>query len=338
MGHQTLRPYIDKITQGSVLSKKDAVTAFGMMMQGKVSDPDMQQFLVLLADRGEAISEITGAAKVLRDNLRPISAPPGTIDCCGTGGDGLHTYNISTAVALIVAACGVPVAKHGNRAASSKSGAADVLEALGVNLDAPKEKLEHALATIGFCFLMAPNHHPAMKHVSAVRKALGRRTIFNLLGPLANPAGVKRQLLGVSYKQLLRPMADVLKNLGAEKAWIVHGADGMDEISLSGPTHVVRLENGQITEITLTPEDFGFDPAPIEVIKGGDAQTNAGALRDLLSGARGPYHDIVVMNAAGALVMAEKAPTLQDAVQIATHNLNNGNVMRLLDDYIQAVS
>lgn len=224
----------------------------------------------------------------MREKATPVRAPHDAVDCCGTGGDGTATYNISTAVALVCAAAGVPVAKHGNRAASSRSGAADVLERLGVNLDAPKERLEAALHEMNFAFLMAPHHHSAMKHVAPVRKKLGRRTIFNLLGPLSNPAGTKRQLIGVYDEKWLVPMAEALRNLGTEKAWLVHGSDGMDEITVTGGTRIALLENGNITEKTLMPEDFGLTTSPAETLRGGDPADNAAALSALLAGEKAP--------------------------------------------------
>ncbi len=324
---------IDLMTQGAVLSETQASAAFEDMMQGRASDADITRFLTLLHERGETTIEITAAAKSLRRHVIPIMSPPGTIDCCGTGGDGLHSLNISTAVALVVASCGIPVAKHGNRAATSKSGAADVLEALGVNLTLPPKKLEMALRTLNFCFLMAPNHHPAMKHVSAARKSLGHRSIFNLLGPLANPAGARRQLLGVYDKKWLRPMAEVLHQLGTDKAWVVHAANGMDEISLSGETFVAKLDHGKITETIISPYDFNLPQSPPESIKGGDAQENAAALMELLNGTQSAYRDIVLANAAAALVIADNAPDLFTGVKRATIALDNGQTLKLLEQY-----
>lgn len=333
----SLQHYIDIVTQGTVLSEQQAEDAFDILMRGDACDPDMALFLTRLADRGEHIDEIYAATKVLRQKLQPISAPPATLDCCGTGGDGLHTLNISTAVALVVAACGVPVAKHGNRAASSQSGAADVLETLGVPLDVPRPALERALKQTGFCFLMAPAHHPAMKHVAAVRRTLGRRTIFNLLGPLANPAGATRQLIGVYDPRWLRPVAEVLNRLGTQKAWIVHGADGMDEISLSGKTAAIILEDGHIREETLTPADFGLPLAPAHSLRGGDAACNAAALRALLNGDTGPYRDIVLANAAAALCVADRVPDLETGVEMAANAIDKSNAINVLQNYIQVV-
>ncbi|MEM8833423.1 MAG: anthranilate phosphoribosyltransferase [Pseudomonadota bacterium] len=329
-----LQNHINKIQQDTVLTEEEASEAIRIMMQGDANEAQMEEFLGALADRGEAVSEITGAAKVMREMAAAISAPALATDCCGTGGDGQSTYNISTAVALVSAACGIPIAKHGNRAASSKSGAADVLEALGVNLDLSHDKLEQALQEIGFCFLMAPAHHNAMKYVVPVRKKMGRRTIFNLLGPLANPAGTQYQLIGVFDKHWLRPMAEVLNNLGTKAAWIVHGQDGLDEITTTTATDIVKLHNGTITEEAITPEDFGLPVANPEDIKGGDAETNAQALLDILNGQQNAYRDIVIANAAAVLMLHEKANSLKEAAKIAADSLDTGKAQEILTRYI----
>ena len=327
--------YIKALEQGAVLTKEQASNAFEEMVQGRISDAQMGQFLTLLADRGEHVEEMTAAANVLRGHMNPISAPDGAIDCCGTGGDGLHTLNISTAVALTVAACGVPVAKHGNRAASSKSGAADVLEVLGADLSLPAAALEQSLRDTGFCFLMAPNHHPAMKHVAGVRKSLGRRTIFNLLGPLLNPARVTRQLVGVPDRKWLIPMAEALKELGSERAWIINAANGMDEISLDGETYVAKLDNGVIKEKVLTPDHFDLPHTTIDQIKGGDAHENAQALMDILNGSVTAYRYMVLANASAALFVAGKTANLRDGVAMAAAAIDNGRALKVLSDYIK---
>ncbi len=330
----SLHSYIDLIKQGSELSEDQAFEAISAMMSGAIDEPEMEDFLRALSARGETAAEIAGAARALRDKASMITAPDNAVDCCGTGGDGAHTYNISTAVAFVAAACGVPMAKHGNRAASSKSGAADVLEALGVNLDLPPEKLEQALKEIGFCFLMAPKHHEAVRHVVPVRKKIGAPTIFNLLGPLANPAGTQCQLIGVFNKKWLVPMAETLKRLGTQRAWIVHGADGLDEITNTDETHIAVLDNGQIETKTLTPDDFGLPYSKSEDLKGGDAAYNASALKDLLDGLKSPYRDIVLMNAAAVLIIAGKTNDLKDAVQIAAQAIDSGQAKSVLDQYI----
>ncbi len=325
---------INKILQGSVLSEEEMQFVMSDIMQGGVDEAHIASLLTMLAERGEAVSEITGAARVMRKMASAINAPDEALDCCGTGGDGVGTYNISTAVALVSAACGVPVAKHGNRAASSKSGAADVLEALGVNLDLSPAQLETALQQFNFCFLMAPHHHKAMKHVMPVRKALGFRTIFNLLGPLANPAGTKFQLIGVFDKKWLRPMAEVLNNLGTTRAWIVHGHDGLDEITTTDKTDIAILDNGQITEQTISPKDFGLEIASIDDLKGGDAQTNADAMMGLLKGEPSAYRDIVLANTSAVLNINGKVSNMMDGVTMAAKAIDNGEALKVLEGYI----
>ena len=317
------------------LSEETMIDAMTTIMTGQSNDADIETFLRGLASRGETADEITGAARVMREKASSIKAPQGAIDCCGTGGDASGTYNISTAVAIVSAACGVPVAKHGNRAASSKSGAADVLEALGANLDISRDTLEDALQTLNFCFLMAPNHHQAIKHVMPARKAIGNRTIFNLLGPLANPAGTKHQLIGVFDKKWITPMAETLRNLGSQSAIIVHGHDGLDEISISAPTDIAILKNGHIETKTITPEDFSLPIHPLEDLKGGDANENASALQSVLDGAKNAYRDIVLSNTAAVLLIAGKASNLKDGVQIASDAIDSGKANQLLKDYVE---
>lgn len=290
-------------------------------------------FLTDLAARGETAAEITAAARVMRSLMQPVKAPEGVIDVCGTGGDGLHTLNISTAVALVVAACGVPVAKHGNRAVSSKSGAADVLEQLGVNLDAGTQKLEQALAQVHFAFLMAPRHHPAMKNIAPVRKSLGRRTVFNLLGPLCNPAQVKCQLLGVSIPEKVPVMAQVLRDLGHTRALVVCGVDGMDEIGLNGPAIAAELKDGEIVQGIINPADFGLGEIDLGAIKGGDAAFNAAAMLALLQGTRGAYHDVVCANAAAALYTAGACDGFEAGCIRARQVLSNGEAFAVLENY-----
>ncbi|MCB9983050.1 MAG: anthranilate phosphoribosyltransferase [Rhodospirillales bacterium] len=317
------------------LSEDRMIEAMNQIMNGAVSDEDLAAFLVNMADRGETVEELTGAARVMREKATHIKAPYGAVDCCGTGGDASGTYNISSAVALVAASCGVTVAKHGNRAASSKSGAADVLEVLGVNLNISQDRLEEALQTIHFGFLMAPNHHKTMKHVMPVRKALGRRTIFNLLGPLANPAGTRRQLLGVFDKKWVRPMAETLKALGTKSAWVVHGEDGLDEITTTAPTFVAKLDSeGIITETTLTPEDFGLERVESEKLLGGSAEDNAKALRAVLEGQKCAYRNIVLANTAAVLIIAGKATALDKAMQKAANAIDTGLALQTLKDYI----
>ncbi len=320
---------------GGTLSEEDMILVMRQILNGRVSEDRIFDFLNAFGGRDETIEEITGAVRVMREQLDPITAPYGTMDCCGTGGDMSGTYNISTAVALVLAGCEVPVAKHGNRAASSKSGAADILEALGVNLKLSKGAIETALKQFHFAFLMAPYHHTGLKYVASVRKKIGRRTIFNLLGPLANPAGARRQLIGVYDKKLLVPFAQVLKNLGSKKAWIVHGTDGLDEITTTGPTHIAILDDeGHISERTLTPEDFGVPVTTPESLKGGNAEENASALRAILEGQKSAYRNIVCVNSAAGLVMHGKAQTLGEGMELAKNALDNGAARHVLKDYI----
>jgi anthranilate phosphoribosyltransferase len=308
------------------------------MLSGRMSQDDMLKFLNDLADRGETVDDIVGAARALRKHVTGLIAPADAIDCCGTGGSGRHTLNISTATALVVAANGVPVAKHGNRSHNNPSGAADVLEALDIPLDPSFDKLEEALDVVGFCFLMAPLHHRAMAHVAPVRKAIGRRTIFNLLGPLTNPASVRKQLVGVPDRKWLRPMSEALQKLGGEAAWVVH-SDSLDEVTLAGPTYVARFQNADpVEEVTLTPEDFGLPMHGYEDIRGADAAYNARALQALLEGKHDAYFDVVCANAAAALVMAGAARDVKDGVQKARDVIEDGRALDILNDYRRHVS
>jgi anthranilate phosphoribosyltransferase len=296
-----------------------------------VTPSQLGGFLIALRVRGETVEEITGAVTAMRSKMLPVVAPPNAIDIVGTGGDGSGSYNVSTLAALIVAACGVPVAKHGNRAASSKSGTADTLAALGVKIGVPPALVERCIHEAGIGFMLAPAHHAAMRHVGPTRAELGTRTIFNLLGPLANPAGVKRQLVGVFSAAWLLPMAEVLRNLGSERVWITHGADGLDEISTTGATKVVELKDGAIRAFEITPEEVGLTRVELAALKGGDAAYNAEALRAVLAGARNAYAEIAMLNAAGALVVAGKARELAEGVAMAGDALASGATKRVLD-------
>lgn len=315
------------------LSEQQMIEVMSEIMDGQWNDDKIEDFLLELSERGETVEEITGAARVMRQKALPIIAPENAVDCCGTGGDASGTYNISTAVAIVSAACGIPIAKHGNRSASSKSGAADVLEALGINLDVPQEKLEKAIEHFNFAFLMAPNHHSAMRHVAAVRKKIGKRTIFNILGPLANPAGTKYQLLGVFDKSLIEPMAIVLKNLGTKTAWVVHGDDGLDEITITADTYVSVLKDQKITNKTLSPQSFGLSKSRPSQIKGGLPEENAKALLDILHGEKNAYRDIVVANTAAVLNICDKANSLEKAVTIAESNIDNNLAYETFNKY-----
>jgi anthranilate phosphoribosyltransferase len=277
-----------------------------------------------LRTRGETVDEFAAAASVMRAKCHAVRAPAGAMDIVGTGGDGKGTLNISTATAFVVAGAGVPVAKHGNRNLSSKSGAADALTEMGLNVMVGPQVVERCLAEAGIGFMMAPMHHPAMRHVGPVRAELGTRTIFNILGPLTNPAGVKRQLTGAFAARLLRPMAETLRALGSEAAWLVHGSDGTDEITIAGPTAVVALEAGEIREFTVHPEDAGLPVHPFEAILGGTPAQNADAFRALLNGQTGAYRDAVLLNAAAALLVVGKAASLRDGVALARHSIDAG--------------
>lgn len=328
-------PIIEKLHKSEALSDAEMTQVMTDILQGRYSEDQIFQFLQAFGDRMPTVGELTAAARALRENVLPISAPFGAIDCCGTGGDQTGTYNISTAVALVAASCGVPIAKHGNRASSSKSGAADVLEALGVNLNITTDKLEEALKLFQFGFLMAPNHHKGMKHAVSARKKIGRRTLFNLLGPLANPAGTRKQLIGVFDKDWLVPMAETLRNLGSKSAWIVYGSDGLDEITLTGPTYICKLNEDQsITEHVLTPDDFGLPTIALSDIRGDSAEKNAAALRALLEGQKSAYRNIVLANAAAVLNLHGSAPDLKSGVAKAAQAIDDGLALQTLKDYI----
>jgi anthranilate phosphoribosyltransferase len=311
---------------GQPLSAADTKRLFDAIFTGRLSEDELIAYLSATADRKPTVDELVGAVTSMRQHMRGITVPARAIDLCGTGGDGLGTLNISTAVSFVVAACGVSVAKHGNRSASSRSGAADVLEALGVNIRLEPDSAASVLAEAGLVFLFAQTHHPAMKHVGNARKQIGRRTIFNLLGPLANPGRVKRQLVGVFSSDWLVPYAEALKALGSERAWIVHGLDGLDELSISGPSQIAILNQGAVTTGEVTPEEAGLKRWPLADIRGGDAAHNAAALRHLLEGnAPGAYHQIVQLNAAAALIVAGKAQSLREGAQMADEALRSGS-------------
>jgi anthranilate phosphoribosyltransferase len=328
---ESFKPLIAKVAAGSQLSRADAAAAFDAILSGEVTPSQLGGFLMALRVRGETVDEITGAVTAMRAKMLPVDAPPGAIDIVGTGGDGSGSYNVSTLAALIVAACGVPVAKHGNRAASSKSGTADTLAALGVKIGVPPAQVERCIREAGIGFMLAPTHHAAMRHVAPTRAELGTRTIFNLLGPLANPAGVKRQLVGVFSAAWLTPMAEVLRNLGSERVWITHGADGLDEMSTTGTTKIVELKDGAIRAFEIAPEDVGLTRVDLTALKGGDAAHNAEALKAVLAGARNAYAEIAMLNAAGALVVAGKARELAEGVAMAGDALASGAAKGVLD-------
>ncbi len=332
---ESFKPLIAKVAAGSQLSRADAADAFEAMLSGEVTPSQLGGFLMALRVRGETVEEITGAVSAMRSKMLRVTVPAEAIDIVGTGGDGSGSYNVSTLAALIVASCGVPVAKHGNRAASSKSGTADTLAALGVKIGVAPELVERCIREAGIGFMMAPTHHAAMRHVGPTRAELGTRTIFNLLGPLSNPAGVKRQLIGVFSAAWLTPMAEVLRNLGSERVWITHGADGLDEMSTTGVTKIVELKDGQIRAFEVTPEEVGLARVELAALKGGDAAHNAAALKAVIEGAHNPYRDIAVFNAAGALVVAGKARDLREGVETASASLASGATKRVLERLIE---
>jgi anthranilate phosphoribosyltransferase len=325
-----LKPLLAQVAAGRALSEAEAETAFDIIMSGNATPSQMGGLLMALRVRGETVEEIAGAARTMRAKALTIGAPPGTIDTVGTGGDGVGTFNISTASALVVAGCGVPVAKHGNRAFSSKSGAADVLAALGVNIEADMAVVRRCLWEIGICFLMAPRHHSAMRHVGPTRVELGTRTIFNLLGPLSNPAGTRHQLVGVFAREWVVPMAEVLGRLGAERAWVVHGA-GIDELTTAGVTTVAEWHRGEVVEFSVMPEDAGLKPSRLDDLKGGEPAQNAVLMRGLLDGAAGPLRDVVLLNSAAALVVAGRAENLRQGADLAAGAIDSGQAKQVLD-------
>lgn len=326
-----MKPLLARLATGAWLTRAEADTAFRILMDGEASDGQIGAFLMGLRQRGETVEEIAAGVRAMRARMLQVKAPAGAIDTCGTGGDAKGTYNISTTVAFVLAGAGVPVAKHGNRALSSKSGAADVLQALGVEIELSPHAIETALQQVGVAFLFAPAHHSAMAHVGPVRAALGTRTIFNLLGPLANPASVKRQLVGVFAREWVRPIAEALKDLGCERALIVHGEDGLDELTVTGTTHMARLDGGTITEETFTPEAAGLPRAKLDALIGGTAADNALALRAVLGGEPGAYRDMVLLNSAGALWVAGRCDTIADGVALAARSIDDGKALEKLD-------
>ena len=330
-----LKPILAKVANGEKLNEEQAEQAFDVLMSGQATPSQMGAFLMALRLRGETVDEITGAARVMRSKATGIIAPPNAVDTCGTGGDGSGTFNISTGAAIVAAACGAIVAKHGNRAASSKSGSADVLLALGVNLDADMALLEKALKEINLCFMMATRHHSAVRHVMPTRVEMGTRTIFNLLGPLANPAKTKRQVMDVFAREWVEPIAHVLNRLGSEHAWVVYGHSGLDEISTTGPTFVAEVKNGAVTTFEINPEDYGLEIVTLDALKGGDAQTNAQAILDLLAGKKSAYRDIVLLNAAAALVVTDIATDLADGIAKARTAIDSGKAAETLQALVR---
>jgi anthranilate phosphoribosyltransferase len=334
MAPEIFKPVIAKLAERVALESAEAEAAFGAIMDGKASEAEIAAFLMGLHMKGETFAEIAAGARAMRARMTRVEAPPGAIDCCGTGGDTRGTYNVSTAVSFVLAGAGVPVAKHGNRALTSKAGAADVLSALGVKIASDPALIARAIKEAGVGFMMAPNHHGAMKHVADTRQALGIRTIFNLLGPLSNPAGVKRQLVGVFAESWLDPMARALHGLGTERAWVVHG-EGLDELTTAGVSKVAELdERGRIRHFEVTPEDAGLPRADPSALKGGTAAENAAALNAVLGGARGPYRDIVLLNAAACFMIAGKADNLRAGAELAASSIDSGKAGAALDKLV----
>ncbi|MBU2888530.1 anthranilate phosphoribosyltransferase [Celeribacter halophilus] len=325
-----MKPLIFAASEGP-LSRAQADQAFEILFNGDATPAQVGGFLMALRARGEAVSEYAAAAKVMRDKCVPVSAPDNAMDIVGTGGDGLGTLNISTATAFVVAGAGIPVAKHGNRNLSSKSGSADAMSVNGIDVMVGKDVVEKAINEIGIGFMMAPMHHPAMKYVGPVRVELGCKTIFNILGPLTNPAGVKRQLTGAFAPDLIWPMAEVLQMLGSEKAWLVYGHEGIDEVSITGATSVAALEHGDIRSMEIHPEDAGLPVHPLKDILGGTPEENGKAMLNLLKGETGAYRDAVLMNAAAAFVVADKASSLKDGVEIAVESIASGKALAKLE-------
>jgi anthranilate phosphoribosyltransferase len=333
-----LKLLMQKVATGASLTEEEIADAFETMMSGVASPVQMAAFLMALRVRGETIPEITGASRLMRARMLPVEAPPDAVDIVGTGGDGHNTFNVSTCAAIVAAGAGVPIAKHGNRAVSSLSGASDVLAALGVKIDLPPVAITRSIAKSGVGFMWAPMHHPAMKAWAPARAELGVRTILNLLGPLANPAGVKRQVVGVFNAAWTEPIAEALSNLGSEHAWVVHGSDGLDEITTTGPTRVTELKDGKVHTFEVRPSDAGLPPATLEDLKGGDATVNAAAIRELLGGEQGAFRDIVVLNAGAALLVGGKAATLREGAERAARAIDDGSAARALDRLVAATN
>lgn len=327
-----IKEAIKILVEGINLSQDEMISAMRDIMEGRATDAQIASFLTALRIKGETVEEITGAVKVMREKATRIKAPEHTVDTCGTGGDMSHTFNISTTSALIVSACGIPVAKHGNRSVSSRAGSADVLEALGVKIDLSPEKVERCLEKTGFGFLFAPLFHPAMKYAIGPRREMGIRTIFNILGPLTNPAGAKRQVLGVFDDSLTEPLAEVLANLGARHAFIVHGEDGLDEITITDRTKITELRNNKIDTYFVAPEDFGFVRAKRDDLLGGTAEENAKIVTEILRGKEGPKRHISIINAAAAIIVGDKAKNFPEAIKTASEAIDSGAALKKLEE------
>jgi anthranilate phosphoribosyltransferase len=334
MSANEVKRLMQTVATGATLSEDEIGDAFELMMSGIATPAQMAAFLMALRVRGETLDEITGACRLMRAKMLAIEAPPDAVDIVGTGGDGHNTYNVSTCAALVAAGAGVPIAKHGNRAVSSLSGASDVLTALGVKIDIPPLAITQSIANAGVGFMWAPLHHPAMKAWAPARADLGVRTLLNLLGPLANPAGVTRQVVGVYSADWTEPIAEALQRLGSEHAWVVHGSDGLDEITTTGPTKVTELKDGKVHTFEVSPQDAGVASATLADLKGGDATVNAQAIRDVLAGEPGPFRDIVLMNAGAALIVGGKAKDLREGAERAARAIDDGAAAQALDKLV----
>lgn len=330
----TFKDLIGKVADGHALSPQEAREAFEVILSGSATPSQLGGFLMALRVRGESIAEVTGAVATMRAKMVPVKAPDGAMDIVGTGGDNSGSYNISTCTAIVVASCGVPVAKHGNRSLSSRSGASEALAELGVNIDIGPELIADCIRKAGIGFMFAPLHHAAMKHVGPTRMELGTRTIFNLLGPLSNPASVKRQMVGVFSRKWVEPVAEALKELGSEKAWVVHGSDGMDEITTTGPTFVTELKDGSFRSFEVSPADVGLPLADPKDLKGGLPSENARALREVLAGAKNAYRDIVLFNAAASLLVADKVSDLKAGADMAAEAIDSGSAADTLEKLV----
>lgn len=333
-----LKPLIAKVADGKPLSREEARSAFTIMMSGDATPSQIAGLLMALRVRGETVDEITGAVETMRARMTRVDAPVGAIDIVGTGGDATGSYNISTCAAFVAAGAGQPVAKHGNRALSSKSGAADVLMALGVNIELSPERIAETIKTVGLGFMFAPAHHSSMKYVGPTRVELGTRTIFNLLGPLSNPAGVTRQVTGVFSRAWVEPLAKVLKNLGSEGAWVYHGEGGIDEITPTGATWISELRDGKIAAVEVTPESVGLKRSQFDELRGGDAAANAKALRSVLEGKASAFRDATVMTAGAALLVAGRAATFEQGVRLAEEAIDDGRALAKLNNLVKVTN
>ncbi len=338
MPAQTLKTLIQKVSTGATLTQDEIRRALEIMTDGHATHAQMGAFLMALRVRGETVDEITGASQMLRSRMHRVSAPADAVDIVGTGGDGHGTYNVSTCACLVAAGAGLKIAKHGNRSVSSISGASDVLAALGVKLDVSPERVTKAIADAGVGFMWAPMHHPAMKHWAPVRAELGIRTLFNLLGPISNPAGVTRQVVGVFSWQWVEPIAHVLNNLGATHVWVVHGHDGLDELTTTGSTDVAEVKDGKVTVFEVTPADAGLPPAKLSDLRGGDPKVNADAIRAVLAGQEGAFRDIVLLNTAAALIVGGKAMNLVEGVSLASHSIKSGAARQALERLVASTN